>query len=239
MLCALYRTPAIFSRPLQLHFDLETLSPSSKMKLDFSVPNRIKLKLERTTMEETHSPYTLVFETGLLICLRGVYFLVARHYVNVSLFSDLTSVIREDGACSSGAETPEEGAIALEEAGETSYFPISPARTTGAALASGTSAVKGKGRATPGESSGESVAAGSPRGIKFVGATSIGALATPGGTGSIARKLSTSNSLYPRMSTALFCLSFSESCMLFTLVLFGEAVQAGCVSLCHCYRGAY
>ena len=188
-------------------------------------------------MEETHSPYTytLVFETGLLICLRGVYFLVARHYVNVSLFSDLTSVIREDGACSSGTETPEEGAIALEEAGENSYFPISPARATGATGATGTSATKGKGRAMPGESAGEAGTAGSPRGIKFVGATSIGALATPGGTGAIARKLSASNSLYPRMSTTLFCLSFSESCMLFTLVLFGEAVQAGWVSHLHCY----
>ena len=172
------------------------------------------------TMEETHSPYTLAFETGLLVCLRGVYFLVARHYVNASLFSDLTSVIREDGACGSGTETPEEGAIALEEAGENSYFPISPARATGVTGATGTSTAKGKGRATSQESVGES-----PRGIKFVGPTSIGALATPGGAGAVARKLSTQNSLYPRMSTTLFCLSFSESCMLFTLVLFGEAVQ--------------
>lgn len=160
----------------------------------------------------------LLFETTALFALRAVYFLLCRHFVSLSLFSNLKSVIREDGF-STGLESPELGEIALEDLEQ--GIPPSPVRAP--------SSSKGKIRiGEPGEAGPSSAAAGSPLRPKSHPSPS---------TASLSRRLHAStqqNSLYPRMATALFCLSFSESCMLFTLVLFGEAVGDKCVPRsCH------
>lgn len=154
--------------------------------------------------EETLSG--VVFETILLSLVRGIFFLVCRHYVNLSLFSGLKSVIYEDHL-SSDTESPE--VIALDDA-EGGYFPSS---STSNLLASS------KGRARSGSldgngAGGVSAPLLSPR-KSLPRRDSTSPVGYPGST--------YGGSAYPKLATSLFCLCFSESCMLFTLVLFGEA----------------
>lgn len=140
-------------------------------------------------------------ETGLISLIRFGYFLACRQYVNVSLFSDLRSVIREDGG-SGALESPDEESIELGETG-TGYFPGST--SVGSSNGNG----KHQGSALP------------------LPVTAKKAGKGEGGAGRKGDESSTSRRahLYAKLSTALFCLSFSESCTLFTLLLFGEAVS--------------
>ena len=89
---------------------------------------------------------SLLFQTAFLVALRGVFFLVCRHFVNVSLFSDLRSVIREDGldGALEGHDTNE---IALDDVEKGGYFPVRTGAGGGAGSASpGLGTSKGKGR---------------------------------------------------------------------------------------------
>lgn len=161
----------------------------------------------------------LLFETCFLMLLRSIYFFVCRHFVNVSLLSDLKSVIREDGFNPS-SDSPErqlEGEeLELEEA-EKGYFPVSANDPDKNVPSSGGSTIKGKGRMIPGSTGGY---AGGRRG------SGVGEVPdmSPGMASKRFAAARQQNYLYPKLSTTLFCLSFSESCMLFTLLLFGEAV---------------
>ncbi|KAL8277334.1 hypothetical protein RQP46_010287 [Phenoliferia psychrophenolica] len=160
---------------------------------------------------------SVLFETALLSMIRGIFFLACRHYVNLSLFSGLRSVIHED-ATNSDSESPDPGAIQLEDA-ENGYF--APSRDDSPSALS-TAAGKGKGRARSNSMEGNASAGGS--GVPLLSprksqprrdsSTSPTPRAGPGGA----------SSTLPKLATSLFCLCFSESCMLFTLVLFGEAI---------------
>lgn len=153
----------------------------------------------------------LLFQTSLLSLVRAGAFLVARQYVNRSLFADLRSV-SEDATGSEVLESPTRGVIALEEVGGegssgSSYFPlVGPSKgdaTSGVGLSLGAASPR-KGRR-------ESLNGGNsplPSPNKLAGSS-----------------LTAQSRLYSKLSTMLFCLSFSESCMLFTLLLFGEAVN--------------
>lgn len=173
---------------------------------------------------------SFLVQTAFLCLLRGAFFLVCRHYVNISLFSDLRSVIREDGF-NSALESPDLDSIALDDV-EKGYFPLSQNASSsrphtpngkgrasldvGGARAGGSSAVSPGPAVTRRESS--SGAGGNESG---------GRVSPPSSPGSQARSyqlVKQQNHLYPKLSTSLFCLSFSESSMLFTLVLFGDAV---------------
>ncbi|KAK4699495.1 hypothetical protein P7C70_g6765, partial [Phenoliferia sp. Uapishka_3] len=155
----------------------------------------------------------VLFETTLLSCLRGIFFLACRHYVNISLFSGLRSVIHED-TISSDTDSPDLGVIALDDA-ENGYFNSSNGLSSSSA-AGGSG--KGKARARS-NSQEENVAGGSgvpllsPRKTQPRRDSATPPLRAPAST-----------LAYPGLATSLFCLCFSESCMLFTLVLFGEAV---------------
>lgn len=127
-------------------------------------------------------------ETGLLSVIRVGYFIACRHYVNVSLFSNLRSVIREDGGASAALESPGDdgGAVELDEAGS-GYFNTAAPNALPLPATSTAPRKNGKGE----------------------------------GSNPATRRAR----LYARLSSGLFCLSFSESCTLFTLLLFGEAVS--------------
>lgn len=164
---------------------------------------------------------SLLLETALLSCVRLALFIACRHYVNLSLFSDLRNVIREDGLVTD-LDSPDDGAIELEDA-EDGYFGLSAG---GGGAAAGASS-GGKGARERQEGLGQAAAGlvtgrrglsweGGRRGLSLSGAAGAGGTAVAGRA-------------YTRLSTALFCLSFSESGMLFTLLLFGDAVSARCV----------
>ncbi|GAA5896563.1 Golgi pH regulator family protein [Sporobolomyces salmoneus] len=138
-------------------------------------------------------PDSIVVETVLLSLIRLGYFFACRQYVNVSLFSNLRNVIREDGGATA-LESPDEDSIELQEGGN-GYF----------------------GTPANGSSNGKQAGTGLPLPATARKAGKGEGKAEDTATGRRAR-------LYARLSSALFCLSFSESCTLFTLLLFGEAV---------------
>jgi hypothetical protein len=152
---------------------------------------------------------SIAVQTTALSLLRLAYFLACRQYVNVSLFSDLRNVIREDGLASE-LEDPDGESIQLEDA-ENGYFGLSSgAGPSGAAGGAGSSKPREDGLG----------AALSRKGSALNRRDSNGGAAAAAAAASRASGL-----LYSRLASALFCLSVSESCMLFTLLIFGEAVS--------------
>ncbi|GAA5955859.1 hypothetical protein JCM8115_004346 [Rhodotorula mucilaginosa] len=140
--------------------------------------------------------HSVALESGLLTCVRFVYFLACRHYVNAYLLAGLKDVIREDGL--SAEDDSQDGAsIRLDEA-ENGVF------TGGGAAA----AARDDGANSPllPTSTRKSSAVDMQRRDSYSGRTA-------------------SSRTYSRLASALFCLAFSESSMLFTLLLFGDAVS--------------
>ncbi|GAA5914418.1 hypothetical protein JCM6882_008226 [Rhodosporidiobolus microsporus] len=152
---------------------------------------------------------SLLIETALLSLVRLAYFLACRQYVAVSLFSDLRQVIREDGL-TPDLDSPDGDAIQLEDA-ENGYFGAGAGG--GGGSSGGGLGAAGKGTREDGLGAAmarKSVATGLQR-------RDSNSPAPPGA--------SKSSGLYSNLASALFCLSFSESCMLFTLLIFGEVVN--------------
>ncbi|GAA5878165.1 hypothetical protein JCM3774_004316 [Rhodotorula dairenensis] len=141
-------------------------------------------------------------ESALLTCVRLVYFLACRHYVNAFLLAGLKDVIREDGiAAEDDAQDGE--AVRLAEA-EDGVF-------TGGGAASGSGTSREDASTSP------LLPTSSRRGSAVDNNTrrDSQSLPYPGRTAS--------SRTYSRLASALFCLAFSESSMLFTLLLFGDA----------------
>jgi len=158
---------------------------------------------------------SVLLETVLFSVIRLGYFLACRQYVNISLFSNLRSVIREDQG-SSDLDSPDGELVELEDA-ENGYF----GSRNGNGAPNGTG-INSKQREA-GQTTALSPAAATRR------ASTVGK-----GEGALGRKVEgsiTRAQLYTKLSTGLFCVSFSESCMLFTLLLFGEAISPRCVPL--------
>ncbi|BGP44922.1 hypothetical protein JCM10450v2_000737 [Rhodotorula kratochvilovae] len=151
---------------------------------------------------------SLLVETALLSCVRLALFVACRHYVNISLFSDLRDVIREDGLATD-LDSPDGDAVELEDA-ENGYFGLS-------AGAGGGAAAGGAGKAARDREDGLGAAVG--RKSPALDAARRASLAVGLGGSTVAGRA------YTKLSTALFCLSFSESGMLFTLLLFGDVVS--------------
>jgi hypothetical protein len=163
---------------------------------------------------------SILLETTVLSVVRLAFFLACRQYVNISLFSDLRNVIREDGN-TTDLEDPDGDSIELEDA-ENGYFGLSSgAGSSGAAGAAGGSKPREDGLG----------AALSRKGTGLNRRDSNGGAAAAAAAANRASGL-----LYSRLASALFCLSVSESCMLFTLLIFGEAVSERCVSLFLSFR---
>ncbi|GAA5922305.1 Golgi pH regulator family protein [Sporobolomyces koalae] len=147
---------------------------------------------------------SVLLETVLFSVVRLGYFLACRQYVSVSLFSNLRNVIREDQGPVE-LDSPGDEGIELDGA-ESGYFGGAVGSLTG----HGTGNAKALASALP-----------LPATTRWVSAQ--------GKSDPAGRRLEGSGSrrarIYTKLSTALFCLSFSESCTLFTLLLFGEAVS--------------
>lgn len=163
--------------------------------------------------------YDVGFQTLALCLLRAIFYFFCRHYVNSSLFSNLRSVISQDTS-TAVADALDQDGIALDELERGQI----PTRSTGGSCAphAGLGGMsRGKrssvdnydGLLSPGKGTGRKDSSGAR------------ALETLGG-GAQARTVlaKRQNHLYPTLSTGVFCLSFSESCMLFTLVLFGDVL---------------
>lgn len=140
---------------------------------------------------------SVVLETFLLSLFRLAFFICCRQYVNASLFSDLKLVIKQDGN-SDSLESPDPDSIHLDnlESG------FNSGRSNGKGLA-----------AQPSSSSGVNSSLLSP----LDGNSTPRRQASPAPSGT--------SRLYTRLSTGLFCLAFSESCTLFTLLLFGDVIS--------------
>ncbi|GAA5919085.1 hypothetical protein JCM1841_003741 [Sporobolomyces salmonicolor] len=154
----------------------------------------------------------VLIETALLSLFRVGFFLACRQYVNISLFSDLRDVIREDSG-STDLDSPDGDAIQLDEA-ENGYF--GGGSGGGAAVAGG---------AAKQREDGLGAALVTRAGVRKGSAWSKGDSAGPGADEALKERQAGRAALYTTLSTALFCLAFSESCMLFTLLVFGEAVS--------------
>ncbi|GAA6001642.1 hypothetical protein JCM10207_002244 [Rhodosporidiobolus poonsookiae] len=149
---------------------------------------------------------SLYVQSALLSVLRLAFFLACQSYVHRWLFADLREVIREDGLAQDlDYDSPD--ILELADA-ENGYFGLGGG---GGGGGGGTSRARedGLGAALARKST----------------------LNTPGvnrrdsNTPSSIQASRASGVLYSRLSSALFCLAFSESCMLFTLLLFGEVVS--------------
>lgn len=139
--------------------------------------------------------HSVALESGLLTCVRFVYFLACRHYVNAYLLAGLKDVIREDGL--SAEDDGQDGvSIRLDEA------------ENGVVTGGGAAAAREDGANSPllPTSTRKSSAVDMLRRDSHYGRTA-------------------SSRTYSRLASALFCLAFSESSMLFTLLLFGEAIS--------------
>ena len=128
--------------------------------------------------------------------LRLSFYLLIRHYLRRTLLADLQQVVREDAGLSTG---------------DGSSLPVTPSRSKMRDYFLG--------GPSPGSSSlhleSPSTAVGAS------GLSSSRGPSTPGGGfgGSETAQLST------RIASVVFCLTFAESCMLCTLVLFGGAIS--------------
>lgn len=188
------------------------------------------------------STSSVLFETTALLCLRSIFFFACRHYVSLSLSSDLRSVIEEDDDVLELENTSlllaEEGLSSLPGRSKSSgggggeveggnYYDDddgSPTRAGGG---------KGKGRNVhsveleriEGSTSGSSLP---PTPTRSKTSSPVHSRHHPNTTTASGRrgvKPRQTNSLYSKLATSVFCVSFSESCMLFTLVLFGEVIS--------------
>lgn len=142
-------------------------------------------------------------ETALLVFVRLAYFLACRHYVNAYLFADLKDVLREDGLAEDD-DTQDGDAVRLDDA-ENGMFG-----------GGGAAAMVAKARDDRTGSSLLPVSTRRPSDPPRRDSTLSLYGRTP------------ASRAYSTLSTALFCLSFSESSMLFTLLLFGDAVSERC-----------
>ncbi|GAA5977295.1 hypothetical protein JCM11641_000056 [Rhodosporidiobolus odoratus] len=148
----------------------------------------------------------VLVETAILSILRLAFFLAARQFVNFSLFSNLRTVIREDGL-SADLDSPDADEIDLDDA-ENGYFGVKNGAGSGGTGAGNKQREDGLGAASARK-----------------GAAAVGGSHRRDTNSTRAAEHRSSGVLYSRLSSALFCFSFSESCMLFTLLLFGEAVS--------------
>lgn len=171
---------------------------------------------------------SILLQTFFLILLRIVYFLISQYFVKISLLTDLNSVIQEDSGNINvtGINNQElEDELELEEA-ERGYF-----STTINNNSNGSNS-----------SSRDNLLGGSPIRNNSLTSNKIkinrresdlpglnnnhnNSINLDGTSNFTLLKRQSNNSFYPKVSTILFCLSFSESCMLFTLLLFGEVVN--------------
>jgi hypothetical protein len=178
---------------------------------------------------------TLLRDTTALLALRGVFFFACRHYVSLSLNSGLRSVIEErDGTGEEGGRGENElnddslsfggsgiDLDVMERGAGGSYKDVVTTSTPpGDGVKVRTSCSTSQDEISLGTS-----AASSPALSKFAMQPQ-----TMGNVpGMSARRVtltkSPTSTLYSKLATSVFCVSFSESCMLFTLVLFGEAVS--------------
>ncbi|KAI5481899.1 G protein-coupled receptor 89A [Pseudohyphozyma bogoriensis] len=149
----------------------------------------------------------VLVEFAFLLLLRGIYIMVSRHYVNISLFTDLRSVIHEDSP-SSDSDSPDDlKDVQLDDAEQ------------GIFASSSTSPTRAAPRAR--SNSGSNLGAGEA-GVPLLSPHKPPMRRNSTDTKGAVRQ---QNVLYPKLSSSLFCLAFSECTMLFTLVLFGEAVS--------------
>ncbi|KDE09600.1 hypothetical protein MVLG_00008 [Microbotryum lychnidis-dioicae p1A1 Lamole] len=189
------------------------------------------------------STSSVLWETAALTLLRSTFFVVASRYVNVSLFVDLRSV-SEDSTLAAPLESPSRGAIALEEIDdEANTSNGSALLSLGPSIGSSTHAGVAGGGASSGTGTGTGTGTGGT-GNNGASNTKIGiSSALPQSPTVRTKRLGTdpprkessaglpsgskgsSSAVYMRSATALFCLAFSESSMLFTLLLFGDAVS--------------
>ncbi|GAA5980246.1 hypothetical protein JCM10908_001586 [Rhodotorula pacifica] len=152
---------------------------------------------------QSGSARSVLFESGLLTCVRLVYFLACRRYVDAFLLAGLKDVIREDGIASD--EEGQDGeSIRLDDA-ENGVF------TGGGGAAAGNGKPREDGLNSP----------LLPTSIRR---TSAGDVARRNSQSPLYGRTSASRT-YSQLASALFCLAFSESSMLFTLLLFGDAIS--------------
>ncbi|SCZ90126.1 BZ3500_MvSof-1268-A1-R1_Chr1-3g01792 [Microbotryum saponariae] len=183
------------------------------------------------------STSSVVWETAALTLLRSTFFVVASRYVNVSLFVDLRSV-SEDSTLAAPLESPSRGAIALEEIDDeantsngSALLNLGPSiGTSSHAGGAGGGASAGTGTGGTGNNGASNTKIGISSALPQSPTVRTKRLGTnpprkessavlPSGT------KGSSSAVYTRSATALFCLAFSESSMLFTLLLFGDAVS--------------
>lgn len=163
---------------------------------------------------------SILIQTLFLILLRIIYFFACQYFVKFTLLKDLNQVIKQDSGGSNSLEDEEEDELEL------GYFSTA---STSSSNSNGSS--NGSSSTNLTSSSNRDGLVGSPIRANRGAATKI-----PTSSNSIGNEFnninlndSTSNkkqqnSIYPKLSTILFCLSFSECCMLFTLLIFGEVV---------------
>lgn len=154
-----------------------------------------------TTAAAASQHSTIALETSLLSVLRAGLWFVARYYCNVSLFADLRSVSEETDAINGSStvlESPTRANIALDSVG------TAPNRSTNLTKSASPELL------TPPTSRPSSRASAS--GGHLARRTSI----------ELYRVTQTTQN---DLATAIFGLAFSESCMLFILLLFGDAVS--------------
>ncbi|SCV68300.1 BQ2448_421 [Microbotryum intermedium] len=183
------------------------------------------------------SAISVMWETAALTLLRSTFFVVASRYVNVSLFVDLKTV-SEDSSLVAPLESPSRGAIALEEVDgpEAGSSNCSTALLNlGSSIGSSGYGGGAGGGAGPGTGTGAGTGASSTKaGISSALPPSPTVRTKRPGSNASRKESSvmlpsgvkgTSSEVYTRSASALFCLAFSESSMLFTLLLFGDAVS--------------
>jgi len=161
-----------------------------------------------TSAAEPTDSSSLFVETAILSAIRCIFILVSRRYVNKFLFADLRSVTEEAYPEGGVLESPTRANIALEE--------VTTEVGAGGSYGGGGSAAAG-GKDGAGLSAPSLKRSNSGNGMSR---RDSGTSSPLGGKGLGASQ----QQVYTKLSTTLFCLSFSESCMLFTLLLFGDAV---------------
>ena len=153
----------------------------------------------------------IALETAALLGLRASFYLLARRYLQRTLFSDLRQVIHEETSTSSptstgGHESPDEFPLSPSTSGTTSlrdqlYNLRGAANSSSSILpvtnrAGSTTPTNSRSRANSGNNHGKSAAS-----------------------------QATGKGVAPKLAGAIFCLSVSECSTLFALILFGGAVS--------------
>ncbi|BGP53009.1 hypothetical protein JCM8202_004093 [Rhodotorula sphaerocarpa] len=173
---------------------------------------------QQSNLQAEDGRRTLVLETALLVGVRVVYFIACRFYVNAYLFAGLRDVLREDGIIEDD-DAGESEAIRLEDAEDGVFGGVS-------SLGSSNGGGGGAGRPlSPSLGKSRDDGAGTsllPTSVRRP--STLGEVGRKNSASSLYGRSETSRT-YSKLATALFCLSFSESSMLFTLLLFGDAVS--------------